>query len=196
MGKKSAVSTPLILLQQLSRSLLRHFEEACEQALGETRRVLDKLEKQRRKIELRLREAELAAETAAVAGRAKALVRARVTMETLQAALDQVLDRQVQTHAYLLHLQRDVKTALGLAEGIARVDAEAAKELDAVAGVRPVAPRADSKSEPKALARSARKTADEAAESVLVTPPSSGRPVSKPARRKSPAPNPPTPHPQ
>lgn len=179
MGKKSAVSTPLILLQQLSRSLLQHFEQACEQALKETRRVLEKLEKQRRKIELRLREAELAAETAAVTGKAKALVRAREAMQTLQAALDEVLDRQVQTHTYLLHLQRDVKTSLGLTEGIAQVAEEAGKALDAVTGTRPIVSPAPAKRASKPAAKGSAGSA--------ATPAASPRPARQPAKRRSPA---------
>lgn len=132
MAKKTAVSTPLILLQQLSRSLLRHFEEACEQALSGTQKVLGKLEKQRRKIEQRLREAELACQSAALAGKPKAQARARAAIDQLQATLDEVLDRQLQTHAYLAHLQRDVQTSLDLAQGIAKVSDEAGMALDLV----------------------------------------------------------------
>lgn len=144
MGKKSTVSTPLILLQQLSRSLLRHFDDACEQALGATQQLLEKLEKQRGKIEYRLRRAELACTEAAAAGKSKAQARARAELDRLQAALDDVLDRQLQTHAYLAHLQRDVKSSRELAQGIARVAEDAGKTLDAVtaSGSRPASAKA------------------------------------------------------
>lgn len=183
MGKKSAVSTPLILLQQLSRSLLQHFEKACDQALNETQRVLAKLQKQRDKIEQRLRKAEVALEAAAVAGKAKARARAREAIEALQHTLDEVLDRQVQTHAYLLQLQRDVETSLGLAQGIGKVGDAAGQALDAVTGAaRRSAPAATPAKRPAKPRATAVKAATDATAEALPKP-RARRPVSAVAKQ-------------
>jgi len=53
-AKKKALNTPLQLLQELSNSLLVHFDKACRQAVAEAESALAKLEKQRGKAQDKL----------------------------------------------------------------------------------------------------------------------------------------------
>ncbi|MFD2406752.1 AlgP family protein [Azorhizophilus paspali] len=119
--KKSPVTTPLHLLQQLSQSLLVHLEEACSQTLQDAEKALAKLEKQRSKVQEKLHEARAKLQDAALAGKAKAQVRSRKAVDELEPLLDDLKARQAETRDYIVRLRHDTLQALELAQGVAQV---------------------------------------------------------------------------
>ena len=120
-AKKKSVSTPLHLLQQLSHSLLEHLEDACTRALVEAEQLLAKLEKQRGKAQEKLHKARSKMQDAAVAGKAKAQLKAKEAVEELEQLLDTLKDRQSETRSYIAELKRDAQESLKLAQGVGKV---------------------------------------------------------------------------
>ena len=70
-AKKNAVTTPLHLLQQLSKSLVVHLEKACTDAQKDAEILLAKLEKQRGKTQEKLIKARAKLDEAGNAGVAR-----------------------------------------------------------------------------------------------------------------------------
>ena len=70
-AKKNAVTTPLHLLQQLSKSLVVHLEKACTDAQKDAEILLAKLEKQRGKTQEKLIKARAKLDEAGNAGKSK-----------------------------------------------------------------------------------------------------------------------------
>lgn len=129
-AKKKPVSTPLHLLQQLTASLLDHFEDACTQALTDAEKVLAKLEKQRTKVQEKLHKQRTRVEEAAAAGKAKAQSKARANVDVLENALDDLQRRQRETRQYIGELKNDVQAGLALAQGVGKVREAVAQALD------------------------------------------------------------------
>ncbi|WP_301358231.1 AlgP family protein [Stutzerimonas nitrititolerans] len=132
-AKKKTVSSPLHLLQQLSRSLVEHLEKACADAQKETHGLLAKLEKQRGKTRDKLVRARAKLDEAGAAGKSKAQGKARARIDELDEALALLDVRQRETLAYLADLERDTQQSLKLAEGIRRVEEAAAQAVAAPA---------------------------------------------------------------
>lgn len=132
-AKKKTVSSPLHLLQQLSRSLVEHLEKACADAQKETHGLLAKLEKQRGKTRDKLVRARAKLDEAGAAGKSKAQGKARTRIDELDEALALLDVRQRETLAYLADLERDTQQSLKLAEGIRRVEEAAAQTVAAPA---------------------------------------------------------------
>lgn len=132
-AKKKTVSSPLHLLQQLSRSLVEHLEKACADAQKETHGLLAKLEKQRGKTRDKLVRARAKLDEAGAAGKSKAQGKARARIDELDEALALLDVRQRETLAYLADLERDTQQSLKLAEGIRRVEEAAAQTVAAPA---------------------------------------------------------------
>jgi len=129
-AKKKPVSTPLHLLQQLTASLLDHFEDACTQALTDAEKVLAKLEKQRTKVQEKLHKHRTRVEEAAAAGKAKAQAKARANVDVLEGALDDLQHRQRETRQYIGEHKNDVQAGLALAQGVGKVREAVAQALD------------------------------------------------------------------
>lgn len=132
-AKKKTVSSPLHLLQQLSRSLVEHLEKACADAQKETHGLLAKLEKQRGKTRDKLVRARAKLDEAGAAGKSKTQGKARARIDELDEALALLDVRQRETLAYLADLERDTQQSLKLAEGIRRVEEAAAQTVTAPA---------------------------------------------------------------
>nr|WP_312520156.1 AlgP family protein [Stutzerimonas nitrititolerans] len=132
-AKKKTVSSPLHLLQQLSRSLVEHLEKACADAQKEAHGLLAKLEKQRGKTRDKLVRARAKLDEAGAAGKSKAQGKARARIDELDEALALLDVRQRETLAYLADLERDTQQSLKLAEGIRRVEEAAAQTVAAPA---------------------------------------------------------------
>lgn len=145
--KKPPVTTPLHLLQQLSQTLLVHLEEACSQALQDAEKALAKLEKRRGRVQEKLHGARAKLQDAALAGKAKAQVRARKAVDELEPLLDELKMRQAETRDYIVRLRHDTLQALELAQGVAQVREAAARALVAPAD------RSESTPAPNAAAR-------------------------------------------
>jgi phage-related tail protein len=129
-AKKKPVSTPLHLLQQLTASLLDHFEQACAQALADAEKVLAKLEKQRVKVQEKLHKQHERIETAAAAGKRKAQAKARANVEALDTSLNELQGRQAETRQYIGELKNDIQASLALVQGVSKVREAAGKALE------------------------------------------------------------------
>lgn len=132
-AKKKTVSSPLHLLQQLSRSLVEHLEKACTDARKEAQGLLAKLEKQRGKTRDKLVRARAKLDEAGAAGKAKTQSKARARIDELEEALALLDVRQRETLGYLADLDRDTQQSLKLAEGIRQVEEAAAQAVAAPA---------------------------------------------------------------
>ncbi|MFV0453943.1 MAG: AlgP family protein [Pseudomonas sp.] len=145
-AKKKTVSSPLQLLQQLSRSLVEHLEKACADAQKEAHDLLAKLEKQRGKTRDKLVRARAKLDEAGAAGKPKAQGKARARIDELDEALALLDVRQGETLAYLADLKRDTQQSLKLAEGIRQVEEAAAQAGTAPAKTASVAAPSRSRS--------------------------------------------------
>lgn len=130
-AKKKTVSSPLQLLEQLSRSLVEHLEKACADAQKEAQGLLAKLEKQRGKARDKLVRAQAKLDDADAAGKTKTQSKRRARIDELENAVALLDARQREILTYLADLHRDSSQSLKLAEGIRRVEQAAAQ---AVAG--------------------------------------------------------------
>jgi hypothetical protein len=129
-AKKKPVTTPLHLLQQLTASLLEHFEDACTQALTDAEKILAKLEKQRAKVQQKLHKQRSRVEDAAAAGKAKAQAKARANVEALEGSLSDVQRLQGETRQYIGELKNDIQSGLALVQGVGKVREAVAQALD------------------------------------------------------------------
>lgn len=130
-AKKKPVSTPLHLLQQLTGSLLEHFEQACAKALADAEKILAKLEKQRVKVQEKLHKQRGRIEAAAAAGKRKTQAKARASVEALETSLGELQSRQAETRLYIGELKNDIQSSLALVQGVSKVREAATKALDA-----------------------------------------------------------------
>ena len=128
-AKKNAVTTPLHLLQQLSKSLVGHLEKACTDAQKDAEILLAKLEKQRGKTQEKLIKARAKLDEAGNAGKSKAQSKARAPLAELDDMLALLQARQSETLSYLADLKRDAEQSLSLARGVTQVEEAAAKAL-------------------------------------------------------------------
>ena len=104
-AKKNAVTTPLHLLQQLSKSLVVHLEKACTDAQKDAEILLAKLEKQRGKTQEKLIKARAKLDEAGNAGKSKAQSKARARLAELDDMLALLQARQSETLSYLADLK-------------------------------------------------------------------------------------------
>nr|WP_313037822.1 AlgP family protein [Stutzerimonas nitrititolerans] len=181
-AKKKTVSSPLHLLQQLSRSLVEHLEKACADAQKEAHGLLAKLEKQRSKTRDKLVRARAKLDEAGAAGKSKTQGKARARIDELDEALALLDVRQRETLAYLADLERDTQQSLKLAEGIRRVEEAAAQTVAAPAkSASAAAPsRSRQRSTPKTT------SAQAATKAAGTTPAPAGRAVAaKPRATRS-----------
>lgn len=187
-AKKKPVSTPLHLLQQLTASLIEHFEQACTQALTDSEKVLAKLEKQRVKVQEKLHKQRARIEAAAAEGKSKAQAKARANAKELEQSLGALQQRHAETRQYIGQLKNDIQAGLALVQGVGKVREAAGKALDQRSGTaaakpaRPPAtprassPRASASRKPAASVLSAVEP-----EATVVTPA-----TRKPSSRKAP----------
>lgn len=128
-AKKNAVTTPLHLLQQLSKSLVVHLEKACTDAQKDAELLLAKLEKQRGRTQEKLIKARAKLDEAGNAGKSKAQSKARSKLAELDDMLALLQARQSETLSYLADLRRDAEQSLNLAQGVTQVEKAAAQAL-------------------------------------------------------------------
>lgn len=128
-AKKNAVKTPLHLLQQLSKSLVVHLEQACADAQKDAEILLAQIEKQRGKTQEKLIKARAKLDEAGSAGKSKAQGKARAKLAELDDILALLQSRQSETLSYLADLKRDAAQSLSLAQGVSQVEKAAAQAL-------------------------------------------------------------------
>ncbi|SDT89565.1 AlgP family protein [Halopseudomonas salegens] len=125
------ITTPLHLLQTLTRTLHEHLGEACsqaeadaEKALGKLQRQLDKLASKRGETvnKLKIKEADERGE--------KALNKSRAKLAELDSAIEQLSQAQKEAQSYLRQLRNDVRQTLRLAKGFERIEQQAAQAID------------------------------------------------------------------
>lgn len=121
MGKrKSTAVTPLHLLQQLTSTLLEHFEQACGQALADAEKILSKLEKKVSKVKAKLSKQHGRIEST-VPGKSKAQAKARAKIAVQEEVLIELQIRTDETRRYLGELKHDIELSLTLAQGVGMV---------------------------------------------------------------------------
>lgn len=162
-AKKTSVSSPLQLLQQLSLSLVDHLEKACRQAQSDAEATLAKLEKQRAKAEDKLRKAYAKREEAGAAAKPKAQAKAQASVDELEGVLTALHARREETVSYIATLRRDSDRAMSLASGITQVAEAAGKagtdDRGSVAATRKPAPSARKNTGKPAVAKVAKPAA-------------------------------------
>lgn len=128
-AKKTSVTTPLHLLQQLSQSLVSHLQKACNEAQKDAEMLLAKLEKQRGRTQEKIIKSRAKLDDAGAAGKSKAQTKARAKLAELDDMLAVLQARQSDTLSYLAELKRDAEQSLKLAQGITQVENAAAQAL-------------------------------------------------------------------
>lgn len=136
------VTTPLHLLQTLTRTLNEHLGEACQQAEKDARKALEKLNRQHEKLQEKLAEAEekLAARQAN-GNDAKSLDKSHSKLETLQQAITELQASRSAAEDYTRQLQNDIQQTLRIAKGLERIEGQAAQAIEK-RGKPPASPRA------------------------------------------------------
>lgn len=148
------VSSPLHLLQTLTRTLNEHLTEACEKAVKDAGKALEKLHRQQEKLEDKLRqsEAKLAERTAEDPNKPAGKTRRKIA--DLQAALLELKQARSNAESYIEKLEADVRQTLRLAKGLDRIDAQVSQALDKRDAPKPAAKprsrRAPAKRKPSA----------------------------------------------
>jgi len=183
-AKKKSVTTPLHLLEQLSRSLVEHLQKACDEAQKEPELLLAKLEKQRGKTQEKLVKARAKLDEAGNVGKTKAQAKARSKLAELDDMLALLQARQSETLTYLAELKRDAEKSLTLAQGVTKVGQAAAQALAA----RDKASAPSAKAPARSPARAARPAA-KAAPAKPATAPASA-PAATRTRKPAAAPKP------
>lgn len=147
-AKKSSVTTPLHLLQQLSSSLVEHLQKACSEAQQDAEMLLAKLEKQRGRAQQKIIKARAKLDDAGNAGKSKSQTKARSRLAELDDMLAVLQARQSETLSYLSELKRDAEQSMQLAQGVTKVEQAAAQAL--AARDKPASARATSTKKPPA----------------------------------------------
>jgi chromosome segregation ATPase len=127
-SRKKTGSTPLQLLEELTTILMKHFEQACGQALADAEKMLSRLEKKRTKLETKLGKKRSRLDTTPV-GKRKKQTKLRATIKALQANLFEVQGRAEHTRQYIRDFKHDVQMSLALLQGVGQVREEASKML-------------------------------------------------------------------
>ncbi|PKM29329.1 MAG: hypothetical protein CVV07_11020 [Gammaproteobacteria bacterium HGW-Gammaproteobacteria-11] len=149
MKSKDKVVTPLHLLQGLTQTLNAHLSEACDQALKDARKALEKLNKQQTKLEEKRAEAEsrLAVKQASDQ---KGVGKAAEKLTALRQAETELLVVRKSVEAYTRQLQSDVRQTLRIAKGLQRIEEQASVAIDK--RNNPAAPATRPRRKPKATA--------------------------------------------
>jgi hypothetical protein len=125
---KSTTITPLQLLQELTSTLLEHFEHACGQTLADAEKILSRLEKKMSKVQAKLSKQRGRIESAA-SGKRKAQAKAQAKISVQEEVLIELQIRTDETRQYIDELKHDIQISLTLAQGVGRVREAASEAL-------------------------------------------------------------------
>lgn len=126
--RKSIAVTPLQLLQELTSTLLEHFEQACGQALADAEKILSKLEKKMTKVQAKLNKQRGRVESSA-SGKPKAQTKTRAKISVQEEVLIELQIRTDETRRYIGELKHDIKISTTLAQGVGGVREAACEAL-------------------------------------------------------------------
>lgn len=161
----SKVTTPLHLLQTLTRTLNEHLGEACQQAEKDARKALEKLNRQHEKLQEKLAEAEEKLVTRQANGNeAKSLEKSHSKLSTLQQALAELQASRSAAEDYTRQLQNDIQQTLRIGKGLERIEGQAAQAIEKRG--QPPAPARARNRKPGNNARRKRSAPDQASAST------------------------------
>jgi hypothetical protein len=126
--RKSTVITPLHLLEELTSTLVEHFEQACRQALADAEKILSKLEKKMSKVQAKLSKQRGRIESTS-SGKPKKQAKVRAKISVQEELLTELQIRTDETRQYIGELNHDIKISLTLAQGVEGVRDAACETL-------------------------------------------------------------------
>lgn len=130
-GKKSSqVPTPLHLLQTLTRTLNEQLGEACEQAEQDAVKALDKLDRQKAKLDEKLSEAREKLAARQNGEEQKSVSKAQARVDELEAALVELSEARNSADTYVKQLRLDIRQTLRLAKGFERIDGQVSQAIE------------------------------------------------------------------
>ncbi|KAA0691885.1 hypothetical protein DT594_16795 [Halopseudomonas laoshanensis] len=125
------VTTPLHLLQTLTRTLNEHLGEACQQAEKDARKALEKLNRQHEKLLEKIAEAEEKLGSRQANGNdAKSLEKSQTKLSALQQALSELQTSRAAAEDYTRQLQNDIQQTLRIGKGLERIEGQAAQAIE------------------------------------------------------------------
>lgn len=137
------VSSPLHLLQTLTRTLHEHLADACTQAEQDARKALDKLQRQQEKLDLKLGQTREKLDARTAEQPDKPAGKTRKKLAELEAAKLELHEARLKAESYIAQLSSDVRQTLRLAKGLERIDGQVSQALEKRDAPKPPAkPRA------------------------------------------------------
>lgn len=124
------VSSPLHLLQTLTRTLNEHLAEACSQAEQDAQKVLDKLQRQQEKLDLKLSQTQQKLSARETEQPEKPANKTRKKLSELEAAKVELHEARLKAESYIKQLGSDVRQTLRLAKGLERIDSQVGQALE------------------------------------------------------------------
>lgn len=128
--KTGKVTTPLHLLQTLTRTLKEHLDEACQQAEQDAHKALEKLNRQHAKLENKLAEAREKVRARESGAEDKSVSKAQGKVGELEQALSELSQARQSAETYIKQLKSDIGQTLRLAKGFERIDGQVSQALD------------------------------------------------------------------
>ncbi|HEC51997.1 hypothetical protein LCGC14_0046910 [marine sediment metagenome] len=124
------VSNPLHLLQTLTRTLNEHLASACNQAEQDAQKVMDKLQRQQEKLELKLSQTQQKLAARETEQPDKPANKTRKKLGELEAAKLELHEARQKAESYIKQLNSDVRQTLRLAKGLERIDSQVGQALE------------------------------------------------------------------
>lgn len=129
-SKKSRVPTPLHLLQTLTRTLNEQLGEACQKAEQDAVKALEKLDRQKTKLDDKLVEAREKLAARQSGEEQKSVPKAQTRVGELEAALLELSEARSSAEAYVKQLRYDIRQTLRLAKGFERIDGQVSQAIE------------------------------------------------------------------
>lgn len=128
--KTGKVTTPLHLLQTLTRSLKDHLGEACQQAEQDAHKALEKINRQHAKLDAKLVEARERLNARQTGADSKSVSKAQGKVDELEQALSELGQARQSAEGYIKQLKGDIRQTLRLAKGFDRIEDQVNQAID------------------------------------------------------------------
>ena len=128
--KTGKVTTPLHLLQTLTRSLKEHLGEACQQAEQDAHKALEKINRQHAKLDAKLVEAREKLNARQSGAENKSVSKAQSKVEELEQETSELEQARQAAETYIKQLKGDIRQTLRLAKGFDRVEAQVNQAIE------------------------------------------------------------------
>ncbi|SDT21895.1 hypothetical protein SAMN05216421_3186 [Halopseudomonas xinjiangensis] len=128
--KTGKVTTPLHLLQTLTRSLKDHLGEACQQAEQDAHKALEKINRQHAKLDAKLVEARDKLSARQSGAENKSVSKAQDKVEELEQAMSDLGQSREAAETYIKQLKGDIRQTLRLAKGFDRIETQVNQAID------------------------------------------------------------------